>query len=107
MQDCLRALLAVLMNLTQNNPAGCTAVVDAGALAPVAALLAQMVRGGPKIKGRCWDGCRGHCSACSTCCHLHCIRPAAHQQSVPHKVPPAAGVVAGREELAVWLDELR
>jgi hypothetical protein len=65
-KDCLRALLAVLMNLTQNNPAGCNAVVDAGALAPVAALLAQIVRGGPKIKG----------------------------------------VVAGREELAAWLDEL-
>lgn len=39
------------MNLTQNNPAGCAAVVDAGALLPVASLLAQMVRGGPKIKG--------------------------------------------------------
>lgn len=51
-QDCLRALLAVLMNLTQNNPAGCAAVVDAGALAPVAALLGQMVRGGPKIKSK-------------------------------------------------------
>lgn len=39
------------MNLTQNNPAGCAAVVAAGALEPVAALLGQMVRGGPKIRG--------------------------------------------------------
>lgn len=53
-QDCLRALLAVLMNLTQNNPGGCAAVVGAGALEPLAGLLAQMVRGGPKIKGEWW-----------------------------------------------------
>lgn len=39
------------MNLTQNSPGGCAAVVAAGALEPVAALLAQLVRGGPKIKG--------------------------------------------------------
>lgn len=50
-QDCLRALLAVLMNLTQSSPAGCAAVVAAGGLAPAAALLAQLVRGGPKIRG--------------------------------------------------------
>lgn len=66
-QDVLRALLAVLMNLTQDSRAGAAAVVEAGALQPVAALLAQMVRGGPKMRG----------------------------------------VVGGREELAVWLDELR
>jgi hypothetical protein len=51
LQDCLRALLAVLMNMTQNNPAGCAAVVAAGALEPAAAVLAQLVRGGHKIKG--------------------------------------------------------
>lgn len=66
-QDVLRALLAVLMNLTQDSRDGAAAVVAAGALQPVAALLAQMVRGGPKMRG----------------------------------------VAGGREELAVWLDELR
>jgi hypothetical protein len=51
MQDCLRALLAVLMNLTQNNVAGCEAVVVAGAPEAVARVLAQLVLGGPKMKG--------------------------------------------------------
>ena len=57
-QDCLRALLAVLINTTQNNPAGCRAVVAAGVLEPAAAVLAQLVSGGPKIKGGWRLGCR-------------------------------------------------
>lgn len=51
MQDCLRALLAVLMNMTQNNAAGCEAVVAAGVLAAAAPVLAQIAEGGPRNKG--------------------------------------------------------
>lgn len=120
------------MNLTQNNPAGCTAVVEAGALAPVAALLAQMVRGGPKIKGR-----RLACVVLGSSVdrgravlsRMVCGGPRIKGRHVLYRVggngmrvsqscllarppdmplcKPAAGVVAGREELAVWLDELR
>lgn len=57
LQDCLRALLAVLLNSTQNNQEGCAAVVAAGVLEPAAAVLAQLVRGGPKIKGEWAEGC--------------------------------------------------
>jgi hypothetical protein len=51
LQDCLRALLAVLMNMTQNNAAGCESVVAAGVLEAVTPLLAQITQGGPRNKG--------------------------------------------------------
>eukprot|EP00887_Chlorella_sp_A99_P003842 scaffold11.g3842.t1 len=50
-KDCLRAMLAVLMNCTQSNPAGCERVVAEGGLEAAAPLLAQMVAGGPKLRG--------------------------------------------------------
>lgn len=50
-KDCLRAALAVLMNCTQDNPAGCEAVVAAGGLEAVAPVVAQIVEGGPKLRG--------------------------------------------------------
>ena len=79
LQDCLRALLAVLMNMTQNNPAGCAAVVAAGALEPASAVLAQLVRGGPKIKGERLPGCPAGCLArkpfaAGACCCCRCCR---------------------------------
>lgn len=50
-QDCLRALLAVLMNMTQNNPVGCEAVVAVGALEAASPILSQIVQGGPRNRG--------------------------------------------------------
>lgn len=101
-KDCLRGLLAVLLNATQNNPAGCAAVVAAGVMQPAAAILAQIVRGGPKIRGVLAGG--GELAAwhdvLSTCIALF-INLAEHEPSWRRQLralqlpDPAAGGGAG------------
>lgn len=50
-QDCLKALLAVLMNMTQNNLVGCKSVVSCGVLEVVGSILKQVVAGGQRNAG--------------------------------------------------------
>ncbi|KAL4437365.1 hypothetical protein ABPG75_004504 [Micractinium tetrahymenae] len=115
-KDCLRGLLAVLLNATQNNPAGCAAVVAAGVIQPAAAVLAQIVRGGPKIKGVLAG--EGELAAwhdvLSTCMALF-INLAEHQPSwrqqlralqLPDPAPSAAGGSGGRVQLVPLLCSL-
>ena len=52
-QDCLRALLAVLMNSTQNNATGCERLEAAGVFGAAMPLVAQLVQGGPHTRGAC------------------------------------------------------
>ncbi|KAL4429823.1 hypothetical protein ABPG77_010940 [Micractinium sp. CCAP 211/92] len=101
-KDCLRGLLAVLLNATQNNAAGCVAVVAAGVMQPAAAVLAQIVRGGPKIRGVLAG--EGELAAwhdvLSTCIALF-INLAEHEPSWRHQLrdlqlpDPAAGAMGG------------
>lgn len=50
-KDCLKALLAVLMNMTQNNLVGCKSVVSCGVLEVVGSILKQVVAGGQRNAG--------------------------------------------------------
>lgn len=51
LQDCLRGLLAVLMNTTQNNAPGCARVVGVGGMEGAAQTLVKITLGGPHMKG--------------------------------------------------------
>ena len=72
------------MNLSQNNSAGCAALMAAGAFPAVAPLLAQMIAGGGKAKGAPWRG-RG-----TTCAGEGCLSPCSwrrrgRQQLLPER----------------------
>jgi hypothetical protein len=55
-KDCLRSVLAVLMNITQGNGAGCIAVAEAGGVQAVCLALAKIVLGGePRWRGALYD----------------------------------------------------
>ena len=50
-KDCLRGLLAVLMNTTQNNAVGCAKVVEVGGMEAVSQTLVKIALGGARSKG--------------------------------------------------------
>ena len=108
-QDCLRAALAVLMNVTQNNRGGCERVVACGGPAALLPLLAQLVAGGGKSQGghaprpmeggpvcvAAWPSSLP--AACTLCMHSPTTPPAA----------AVSGCAHSRAELVEWVDELR